>query len=132
MAAAGLGGDDGLRAALLASHDVTTLTRPVVEAYAALTGEAVIAALAHEDRFRAYAEGRQVLDLLAEHPHRLTAEQLRGLLRPLPARSYSVASSPKLVPGEAHLLVAPVRYGTPGRARLGVASPFLADARRPG
>src|SRR3546814_18487739 len=68
----------------------------------------------------------------AEHRHRLTAEQLRGLLRPWPARSYSVASSPKLVPDEAHLLVAPVRYETHGRARLGVASTFLADRRRPG
>src|SRR3546814_19000631 len=83
MAAAGLGGDDGLRAALLASHDVTTLTRPVVEANAALTAEAGIAALAHEDPFRAYAEGRPVIALRAEPPPRLTAAPLRGLLTAL-------------------------------------------------
>ena len=132
MDAVGLGGDDGLRANLLAAHDVTTLTRPVVEGYAALTGDATIAGLADEARFRTYAEGRQVLDLLAEHPHRLTADQLRGLLRPLPARSYSIASSLKLAPDEAHLLVAPVRWRSQERDRLGVASTFLADRRRPG
>ncbi|MFN4090803.1 MAG: sulfite reductase flavoprotein subunit alpha, partial [Alphaproteobacteria bacterium] len=132
MNAAGLGGDDALRAALLVGHDVTTLTRPMVEGYAALTGDPAVAALAEEGRFRAYAEGRQVLDLVADHPHRLTPEQLKGLLRPLPARSYSLASSLDLVPDEAHLLVAPVRYETHGRGRLGVASTFLADRRRAG
>ena len=132
MEAVGLGGDDGLRATLLAAHDVTTLTRPVVEGYAALTGDATIAGLADEARFRTYAEGRQVLDLLAERPHRLTADQLRGLLRPLPARSYSIASSLKLAPDEAHLLVAPVRWRSHARDRLGVASTFLADRRQPG
>ena len=132
MSAAQLGGDDALREELIAAYDVTTLTRPVVESYATLTGDKAIAALAEESAFRAYVDGRQVLDLLAEHPHRLSADQLRGLLRPLPARSYSIASSLKLVPDEAHLLVAPVRYRTHGRDRLGVASTFLADRRHAG
>lgn len=132
MEAVGLGGDGALRATLLAAHDVTSLTRPVVEGLAAFTDDATIAGLAEDARFRTYAEGRQVLDLLTEHPHRLTADQLRGLLRPLPARSYSIASSLKLAPDEAHLLVAPVRYHSLDRDRRGVASTFLVDRRRPG
>jgi sulfite reductase (NADPH) flavoprotein alpha-component len=74
-------------------------------------------------------EGWQVIDLLEAAPHRLTEAQLIGLLRPLPPRYYSVASSPKAVPDEAHLLIAAVRYETHGRARNGVASVDVADRR---
>ena len=95
MDAVGLGGDDGLRANLLAAHDVTTLTRPVVEGYAALTGDATIAGLADEARFRTYAEGRQVLDLLAEHPHLFDRFQPEaGAGRGAPAGSASALAEP--------------------------------------
>jgi sulfite reductase (NADPH) flavoprotein alpha-component len=77
-------------------------------------------------------DGWQVIDLLEAAPHRLAPEQLLSLLRPLPPRYYSVASSLKAVPDEAHLLVAAVRYATHGRARNGVASVDIADRRKAG
>ena len=52
----------------------------------------------------------------------MTAEQLTALLRPLPPRYYSIASSRKAVGEEAHLLVAALRYASQGRDRAGVAS----------
>ncbi len=55
-----------------------------------------------------------------------------GLLRPLPGRLYSVASSPKAHPGEAHLLVGAVRWESYGKKRGGVASTYFADRRRVG
>ena len=55
-------------------------------------------------------------------PGALTAEQLTALLRPLPPRYYSIASSRKAVGEEAHLLVAGLRYVSHGREREGVAS----------
>lgn len=124
--AAGLAGDDALAAALRHSCDITTLTAPQIAAHAALTGDA---RLADEPGWR---EGRQLLDLLEAMPHRLTGEQLTGLLRPLPPRSYSVASSRKAVGEAAHLLVAALRYETHGVARRGVASVGLTARRRTG
>jgi sulfite reductase (NADPH) flavoprotein alpha-component len=126
MAASGIAGDAALHAALSDRFDITTLTRKQAEDYARLTGDTSLAADA------AFVEGRQVLDLLEATPHRLTAEQLTSLLRPLPPRYYSVASSLKAVPDEAHLLIAAVRYETHGRARNGVASVDVADRRKPG
>jgi sulfite reductase (NADPH) flavoprotein alpha-component len=122
LKAAGQDGDAELHSALTERYDITTLMRPQIEAYAALTGSAV----------PEFLPGQQFIDLLEAEPHRLTGEQLTGLLRPLPARLYSVASSLKAVPDEAHLLVADVRYESHGRQRLGVASTDIADRRTAG
>jgi sulfite reductase (NADPH) flavoprotein alpha-component len=53
-------------------------------------------------------------------------------LRRLPPRLYSIASSLKAVPDEAHVLVGLVRYQSHGRERTGVASGLVADRLRPG
>jgi len=53
-------------------------------------------------------------------------------LEPLQPRLYSISSSPLATPGEVHLTVDAVRYDIDGRARLGVASTFLADRLSPG
>jgi sulfite reductase (NADPH) flavoprotein alpha-component len=130
MDTVGLGSDPTLAHRLITERDVTTLTRPVVAAYAKLTGRSDVAALAAPDRFAAYAAERQIIDLLAEHRERLTAEQLVGLLRPLPVRLYSVASSLAAHPGETHLLVSAVRWRSHDRPRNGVASTWLAGRQR--
>jgi sulfite reductase (NADPH) flavoprotein alpha-component len=126
LSASGLAGDAALHAALSDRFDITTLTRKQIEEFSRLTGDASLAADA------SFVEGRQVIDLLEAAPHRLAAEQLTSLLRPLPPRYYSVASSLRAVPDEAHLLVAAVRYETHGRARNGVASVDIADRRKAG
>ena len=124
-AVVGLGSDRALVQKLVSERDITTLTRPVIEAYAKLTGRSDLAALAQPDRLSGYIADRQIIDLLAEHPERLTADQLTGLLRPLPPRLYSVASSLKAHAGETHLLVSAVRWNSHGRDRNGVASTWL-------
>ena len=73
-----------------------------------------------------------MIDLLEAAPRRLTEEQLLALLRPLAPRYYSIASSRKAVPDEAHLLIAAVRYEAHGRARNGVASVDVAERRKTG
>ena len=120
LRAAGLSGDAALHAALSERFDITTLTAKQVEDHARLTGDASFA----------YAAGQQVIDLLEAGPRPLTAAQLTSLLRPLPPRYYSIASSRKAVPDQAHLLVAAVRYATHGRLRNGVASVDVADRRK--
>lgn len=133
MAAAGVAGDDALMAALTARHDVTTLTGHLVRTLAEATGDGGLVALAGDkDALAAYLPGRQVIDLLRDHPVRVEADQLLAALRPLAPRLYSVASSQKAVPDEAHLLVSAVRYAAHGRDRAGVASTWVADRRRVG
>ena len=130
--AAGLGSQAVVLQKLRQSYDVTTLSRPLVEAYAKLTGRADVAKLMEQEAFAKFAAGRQLIDLLQAFPEKLSADQLFGLLRPLPGRLYSVASSQKAHPGEAHLLVGAVRWDSHGKARTGVASSHLADRRRMG
>ena len=130
--AVGLGSQAVVLQKLRQSYDVTTLSRPLVEAYAKLTGRADVAKLMEQEAFAKFAPDRQLVDFLQAFPETLSAGQLFGLLRPLPGRLYSVASSLKGHPGEAHLLVGAVRWDSHGKARKGVASSHLADRRRMG
>src|SRR5205823_10632836 len=59
-------------------------------------------------------------------------EALVEALDPLQPRLYSIASSPKVDPKRMALCVDAVRYPINGRARLGVASTFLAERVAPG
>ena len=127
LRAAGLGGDGPLRARLASDFDITTLSRQVIEAYVAVNADPGLRELLAGDAWRAYLEGRQIVDLLEDFPAELTPAQLTGLLRKLPPRLYSVASALEASPDEAHLLVGVVRYQTHGRERQGVASGLVAE-----
>jgi sulfite reductase (NADPH) flavoprotein alpha-component len=124
LKAAGVSGDDALRNALINRLDITTLTPKQIEDFARETGTQAPPA--------DWAAGRQIIDLLETAPRKLSAEQLTALLRPLPPRYYSIASSRKAVGEEAHLLVAAVRYATHGRQRAGVASVDITARHREG
>jgi sulfite reductase (NADPH) flavoprotein alpha-component len=121
LAATGLSGNDSLRTALIERLDIATLTGKQVEDFAKLTGFSAEPG---------WSNDRQIIDMLEAGASKLTAEQLTGLLRPLPPRYYSIASSRKAVGEEAHLLVAGLRYQSHGRARQGVASIDLIARKR--
>jgi len=128
-----LAGDDDLRAALIDRHDITTLSRDQVGTYAALSAHPELAAIAADPaRTAAFIRDRQLIDLLAAAPARLAPEQLLGLLRPLPPRYFSLASSRAAVSEDAHLLIAAVRWQSYGRQRNGVASVDVAERRAAG
>jgi sulfite reductase (NADPH) flavoprotein alpha-component len=124
LKAAGLSGNAALRSALIDRLDITTLTGKQIEDFARETGTPAPPA--------DWAAGRQVIDLLETAPGKLSAEQLTALLRPLPPRYYSIASSRKAVGEEAHLLVAGLRYASHGRERAGVASVDITARHREG
>lgn len=67
--------------------------------------------------------GKQLADVLQEHPIDCSASEWLEALKRLQPRLYSIASSAKLHPEQVHLTVAAVRYGQ----RKGVSSTFLAD-----
>ncbi|MRI54525.1 sulfite reductase subunit alpha [Methylobacterium sp. DB1607] len=127
LRATGLTGDEGLRRALLAERDITTLSPTTVERFAKATGHADAQKFVESGEVKAWIEGRHLIDLIERFPAELTAEHLNTVTRPLPPRAYSIASSRKEVGDEVHLTIAAVRYETHGRARSGVASVHVAD-----
>jgi len=117
--------------ALTDSFEITTITRSFLKAYAAQTKHPGLANLCQreqQERFRQYAFGRELVDVLAGYPPtRMTAQTFVGMLRRQRPRLYSIASSPRAHPEEAHLLVKLLHYESHGRARIGVASGFLCE-----
>lgn len=132
LTAARIEGDDELHAALSERFEITRLTPPVVQSYAALNGNETLREIAAGPALTDFMADRHLADLLAEFPADLDAERLLSLLRPLPPRLYSVASSLKAAPGEAHILVGAVQYEMRDRTRHGVASSLVGDRRRVG
>ena len=132
LTAAGLSSDAALMLKVIKGYDVTTLSKSSVENYAKLTGRSDVKALLDGDAYAKFASDRQLVDLFETYKEKLSAEQLLALLRPLPGRLYSVASSMKAHHGEAHLTVGGVRWTSHGKNRKGVASVYLADRRKVG
>ena len=92
LLAAGLSADTALRADLIKSRDVTTLSLKTVETYAGF-GQRYVKDLLDAGTAKNWIAGRQLIDLVAEFPVALDAEKLRALTRPLAPRAYSIASS---------------------------------------
>lgn len=125
-----------LAQALTGHFEITALTRPFLAGWAELAQSAKLRGLledGNEAALRGYLAGRQIIDVVQEFPlPGLDAGQFVGLLRRLPPRLYSLASSLTASPDEAHITVAAVRYESLGRPRAGVASTWLADRVQPG
>lgn len=125
-----------LREALLRHYEITLLSRNLVEKVAELTGNARLRQLTrpgNEQELKSYIQGRDLLDLAKDFELRgAPAAQIVPLLRKLPPRLYSISSSLKAVPDEAHITVSAVRYPLHGRTRFGVASVHLAERALPG
>jgi sulfite reductase (NADPH) flavoprotein alpha-component len=124
-----------LREALTAKLALAGPTRAVLEKFAAKATDPVaqarLAALVApeaKEAATAFLVEREFVDLLAEFPSaRFSPQEFVDMMRRLMPRLYSIASSPRVFPGEVHLTVAVVRYQTNGRDRVGVCSSFLAD-----
>jgi sulfite reductase (NADPH) flavoprotein alpha-component len=101
-----------------------------VETYAAAHGIAPLLTLLEPEQreaLNAYLEGRQVIDVLREHPVTLSAQQLVDSLKRLTPRLYSISSSPEANPDEVHVTVALVSYTAFGEPHLGCASNYLGE-----
>ncbi len=122
------------RDALSARFDLSIPSRRLLEA-CVIQGVDAFAPLlekGHEERLKDYLQAHDnvhdVLDVLTDAPRaRFTPQEFVGLLRALQPRLYSIASSQRRHPGEAHLLVLTLTYEVRGRVRLGVGSTFAND-----
>lgn len=124
-------GTSTLKDALTHNLEITTITLPVLKRYNEFAQNAELDSLIQPDNkqtFNDYVFGRELIDVLTDFPAKeLTANGLASILRKLPPRLYSIASSLKAHPDEVHLTVGVVRYHTNGRERKGVCSSYLAD-----
>ncbi|MBN8251885.1 assimilatory sulfite reductase (NADPH) flavoprotein subunit [Priestia flexa] len=123
-----------LRAALISNFEITTLTKPLLEQVAKLTGNEELHALISDSaKVKEYVYGRDLLDLIKDFgPLGVSVGDFVALLRKLPARLYSIASSLEANPDEVHLTIGAVRYDSHGRERKGVCSILCAERLQPG
>ncbi|QJC97677.1 Sulfite reductase (NADPH) flavoprotein alpha-component [Bacillus mojavensis] len=125
-----------LKEALISHYEITVLTKPLLEQAAHLTGSEELRELlapGNEGKVKAYMEGRDLLDLIRDYgPFSVTAQEFVSILRKMPARLYSIASSLSANPDEVHLTIGAVRYDAHGRERKGVCSILCAERLQPG
>jgi sulfite reductase (NADPH) flavoprotein alpha-component len=108
--------------------ELTVLTRETLTKHNEFAQSSELTAiLADTNRLKSYLYGNDVNDLLRTFPVQHTPDSLAGILRKLPPRLYSIASSLKEHESEVHLTVGAVRYESGERRKEGLASCFLAD-----
>lgn len=125
------GSEVTLREALTRHYDVTGLSKNILKKYNEKAGSEQIARLLdpeNSEELHKYLWGRQIIDMLEDFPIKgLNGSEFVSILRKMPPRLYSIASSFRAHPDEVHLTIASVRYEAHGRQRKGVASTFIAD-----
>ena len=123
-----------LQDALTRHFEITRLTKPLVQKAATLFNNDELAKKETDsDWIKSYIDGRDLIDLIQDFkPDGLKPDDLYGMLRKLPPREYSIASSYQAAPDEVHITVGAVRYQAHGRDRSGVCSIQLAERIEPG
>ena len=120
-----------LKEALTNYSEITLLNKKILKQAAGLTDNQEIQKLIADenvDQLKEYIYGRDLLDVLRDFgPWNATAQDIVSLLRKMPARLYSIASSMDAHPEEVHLTIGAVRYTAHGRDREGVASVMVAE-----
>lgn len=120
-----------LSEALATYFEITLLNKKIVQQAAEFTDNEDLKKLVlieNVAQLKEYMEGRDFLDLLRDFgPWKASAEEMVSLLRKMPPRLYSIASSLNSNPDEVHLTIGAVRYSTHGRDRKGVCSVLCAE-----
>ncbi|TKD59384.1 assimilatory sulfite reductase (NADPH) flavoprotein subunit [Bacillus sp. S2(2019)] len=125
-----------LKEALTSHFEITVLSKPLLQKIAALTKSESLHALleeGNEEKLKEYIAGRDLVDAARDFgPFEGTAAEFTSILRKIPARLYSIASSLKANDEEVHLTIGAVRYDAHGRERQGVCSILCAERLQPG
>jgi sulfite reductase (NADPH) flavoprotein alpha-component len=123
-----------LKDALKTYYEITTLTKPLLEKVAKVAENSGLQELLNDsEKVKSYLEGHDLLDVVRDFgPVNSSPQEFVTLLRKMPARLYSIASSLNANPDEVHLTIGAVRYQAHGRDRKGVCSIFTAERLQPG
>ncbi|MFJ7407756.1 MULTISPECIES: assimilatory sulfite reductase (NADPH) flavoprotein subunit [unclassified Lysinibacillus] len=117
-----------LKDALQKKLEITVLSKPLLQKISAYTVHKEFAKLCESSTaWKDYARGRDLLDIAEDFaPFTWDAQQFVDLLRKIPARLYSIASSQLANSDEVHLTIGKVSYETNDRVRFGVCSGSVA------
>ncbi|QII48549.1 assimilatory sulfite reductase (NADPH) flavoprotein subunit [Bacillus paralicheniformis] len=125
-----------LKEALTSYYEITVLTKKFIQQAAELIGNEKLRELAAQenaDQLKAYIAGRDLIDFVQDFgPIAAAPQEFVSILRKIPPRLYSIASSFAANPDEVHLTIGAVRYNTHGRDRKGVCSVLCAERLQPG
>lgn len=125
-----------LKEAFTRHYEITVLTKKLLEKAAQLTtSEGLLDLVASEskEKLNSYLYGRYLLDLVQDFgAWGSSAQEFVSILRKIPARLYSIASSLAANPEEVHLTIGAVRYEAHERERKGVCSTYCAERVKPG
>lgn len=117
--------------ALTHHYEITVLTKPLLQKIqTTFTNEKLAELLLEENeaQLREYLENHDLLDVVNDYGLQgVDLEAFTSLLRKMPARLYSIASSYQANPEEVHLTIGAVRYQAGGRERSGVCSVQVAE-----
>ncbi|MGA2259124.1 MAG: hypothetical protein ABSG53_31010 [Thermoguttaceae bacterium] len=119
-----------LREALIQHYEITLLSKQLLKQAATFSQDglqSLVQADANE-KLKAYTRGRDLLDLVRDFSIKgIPPREFVPMLRKLPARLYSIASSFRANSGEVDLLIAALRYQAHNRDRLGTCSVHCAE-----
>ncbi|MCY8008074.1 assimilatory sulfite reductase (NADPH) flavoprotein subunit [Bacillus haynesii] len=125
-----------LKEALTSHFEITVLTKKFIQQAAELIGNEKLRELAapeNADQLKAYIAGRDLIDFVRDFgPIAAAPQEFVSILRKIPPRLYSIASSFAANPDEVHLTIGAVRYNTHGRDRKGVCSVLCAERLQSG
>ncbi|MDA1475858.1 assimilatory sulfite reductase (NADPH) flavoprotein subunit [Bacillus changyiensis] len=120
-----------LKEALTSYFEITVLTKNLIQKAAEWSNQSSLTG--NETKIKAYLEGRDLLDFVRDFgPFNTSAQQFVSMLRKMPARLYSIASSFMAYPDEVHITIGTVRYEAHGRNRKGVCSTLCSERIQPG
>lgn len=125
-----------LKEALTSYYEITVLTKKFIQQAAELIANEKLRELVAQenaDQLKAYIAGRDLIDFVQDFgPIAVAPQDFVSILRKIPPRLYSIASSFAANPDEVHLTIGAVRYNTHGRDRKGVCSVLCAERLQPG
>ncbi|MFJ7664283.1 assimilatory sulfite reductase (NADPH) flavoprotein subunit [Lysinibacillus sp. NPDC097162] len=118
-----------LKDALRKKLEITVLSKPLLQKISAFTVHKEFAKLCESSTaWKDYARGRDLVDIAEDFaPFTWDTQQFVDLLRKIPVRLYSIASSQLANSDEVHLTIGKVSYETNGRVRFGVCSGSVAE-----
>ncbi|MED4304367.1 assimilatory sulfite reductase (NADPH) flavoprotein subunit [Bacillus licheniformis] len=125
-----------LKEALTSYYEITVLTKKFIQQAAEIIENEKLRELAapeNADQLKAYIAGRDLIDFVRDFgPFAAAPQEFVSILRKIPPRLYSIASSFAANPDEVHLTIGAVRYNAHGRDRKGVCSVLCAERLQPG
>ncbi|QCI18955.1 assimilatory sulfite reductase (NADPH) flavoprotein subunit [Buchnera aphidicola] len=114
--------------ALKNHFELTNNTKNIVKKYANITKNKFLKKIILDDKeLDNYVKNTPLINMINDHPKKISAQELINILRPLTPRLYSISSSQAETNNEIHITVSVVKRIVSGQLHLGGASGYLSE-----